>query len=162
MRNIPLALCSVALIAITSSCGILGSRSSSTAPAAPATPAATNEPAAPATPATPAEAGAAAAAGESIAGFPDYPGATKTGTGNETKPTGIRETKVKFTTTEPFEKVKAYYQDLVTKGGWQVIKQQHKAGDSEWDLAQGTSAVDIDIESKFGGSIEISIERKDR
>lgn len=161
MRHTILSLAAASLLVASSSCQLIpfGSK---TSPPPPPPPSAPTPPPAPGsdpagTPATPPP-----ATGDAIAEFPDYPGASKTGYGTETKSTGIRQTKVKFTTQDTFDSVKAYYEKLIADGGWRIVKVQQKAGEIEWDLSKGTSMVDVDVESKFGGMVEISVERKDR
>ena len=173
MRRPLLALAAMSLIASGAGCKLgqmPGTSSPTNTPSAAGAPSPTSNVPVTAPGAAPESApGAAPAAspagGESVAGFPDYPGATKTAaqSGNNTK-AGIayRETKAKFTTNDPFDRVKAYYQGLIQHGGWQIVKaDERKIGEAKWTLRQGTSEMEVDLESKLG-VVEISLERKDR
>jgi hypothetical protein len=166
MRHTLIAIAVVSLAAGSFGCAARPAGTDTTTQPAAADPAAPTTPAA--DPASTAEAteAVAPADGELVAGFPNYPGANITGQGNETKAvTGVRETKVKLQTKDPYAKVKAHYQGLINElkgAGWHVARVNEKAGDIEWDLAKGTTTAEVDIEAKFGGIVEISIEREDR
>jgi hypothetical protein len=105
----------------------------------------------------------AAVAGEAISDFPDYPGATRTEYSAAGPKDGFtRVVKAEYFTDDAYETVKAHYQSAIASGGWQVTKNQEKAGEAEWTLAKGTSVAEVEVEQKNSGGVTIKVERKDR
>jgi hypothetical protein len=105
----------------------------------------------------------AAVAGEAITDLPEYPGATRTQYSTAGPKDGFtRVVKAEYFTDEAYETVKAHYQSAITSGGWQVTKNQEKAGEAEWTLAKGTSVAEVEVEQKSSGGVSVKVERKDR
>jgi hypothetical protein len=129
----------------------------SPAPTAPETPA----PPPPVPPAAPVETTPAAGAGE-IAEFPAYPGATRAEFGTETSSVmSTRTTKGEWTTTDPIARVKPYYQELVTRGGWTVTSFTESADEAKWELRRGGSSAEIEIDQDVGQPLKIEVKRTD-
>lgn len=128
------------------------------APAAPVDPAVPSNPAASSAPVVP----ATSVGGEPILDLPDYPGATRVGYSISPKVGFSRSVEVKLFTTEPFEKVKAFYAKAITDGGWRIVNVKAKVGKIEWDLVKGTSLAEIEVDQERTGGVEVKLERKDR
>lgn len=106
---------------------------------------------------------APAATDSAVPELPDYPGAVRVGL--ELKGPGdgySRRVEASFTTADPFETVRAFYQAAIVTAGWQVLSRAEKVGEIEWKLAKGTSSAKIEIDTSAGGGLEIKLERKDR
>jgi hypothetical protein len=115
------------------------------------------------TPAAPSNAATAnSVGGDPIPGLPDYPGATRIGYSISPKVGFSKSVEAKYFTTEPFEKVKAFYAKAITAGGWRVISTKAKIGKIEWELAKGTSLAEIEVDQERTGGVEVKLERKDR
>jgi hypothetical protein len=136
------------------------------APAEPAQPAAeppaAQQPAAQQPAAPPADAPAAAPVETTVAELPDYPGATRVKLESGPKKGFARETEAKFTTVDPFEKVKAFYEEAIKSNGWQVVGTSQKANEIKWSLSKGTSLGEVSVEVEKTGGVSIKLERKDR
>jgi hypothetical protein len=126
-----------------------------TAPPAPAPP-----PAPPVAP-TSADSATGGDTGE-IAEFPAYPGATRAEFGTETNSVmSTRTSKGEWTTTDPLARVKPYYQELVTRGGWTVTAFTESTDEAKWKLQRGGSRAEIEIDQDVGQPLKIEVKRTD-
>jgi hypothetical protein len=104
-----------------------------------------------------------AVAGEPIGDLPDYAGATRTQYSVEGPKDGFTKVvKAEYFTGDAYEGVKAHYQQAISAGGWQITKNQEKAGEVEWTLSKGTSVAEVEVETKKTGGVSVKVERKDR
>ncbi|HEY3381117.1 MAG TPA: hypothetical protein VGK32_05070 [Vicinamibacterales bacterium] len=124
----------------------------------PSTAAASVPAAAPAPAATPVP----AAAAESVAEFPDYPGAVRITSGQraETEHGFTRKSEASWTSADPYGTVVAYYQKAIADRGWTITATESKAAEIEWRLAKGTSVGKIEVKQTV--PVTIKIERSDR
>ena len=132
------------------------------APAAPVTPDATapTTPTGPTAPSlTPSGTGVA---GEPIADLPEYPGATRVGYSVAPKVGFTRSVEAKFFTTDPFDKVRAYYQKAITDAGWRIVRTKSEFNEVEWELAKGTSIAEVEVDQERTGGVSVKLERRDR
>jgi len=118
-------------------------------------------------PPTPAAPPAASAAGssatESVAGFPDYPGASRVAF-SQRGPSEeyTRKVAARFITADPFPAVRTFYQNAVASGGWTVVKLEEEADEVSWRLVRGTVEAKVKVEAERPGRVSIQLERKER
>jgi hypothetical protein len=130
--------------------------------APPPPPVVATEPAAPAA-AQPVVAPSAPPVVEAVAEIPAYPGAsqvTRKLTSNKGGFAKVEE--VKLHSADAIAPIKAFYSSAITAGGWQVTASKDKPNEAQWKLTKGTATVEIELDARTAGGVDISIERKDR
>ena len=75
--------------------------------------------------------------------------------------TSKRTTKAEWTTNDPLARVKPYYQELVTRGGWTVTKFEETGDEATWELQRGGSTAEIELDQDVGRPLKIEVERTD-
>jgi len=104
------------------------------------------------------------AAADSVAEFPDYPGAVRIAAGQrpDLEHGFARTSEASWTSTDPYATIAAYYQQAIAGRGWTVTGTKSKATEVEWRLAKGTSVGKVEVKQGPGTQVTIKIERSDR
>jgi hypothetical protein len=108
--------------------------------------------------------GAPASAAESVAEFPDYPGAVRVAVAQrvETEHGSTRKSEASWTSADPYATVVAHFQKVIAERGWAVTGTESKATEMEWRLAKGTTTGKIEVKQGPGTQVTIKVERTDR
>ena len=108
--------------------------------------------------------GAPATVVESVAKFPDYPGAVRVAAAQrvDTEHGATRKSEASWTSADPYATVVAHYQKVIAERGWAVTGTESKATEMEWRLAKGTSTGKVEVKQGFGAQVTIKVERSDR
>lgn len=112
----------------------------------------------------PAEAAKAAPAlHEVVPGWPDFPEATLVVTEERGPGDGWQHGwKRRVRVTAHWEDVRRFYADRIAAEKWNVMKVKEKPGEVEWELVKDHAEVEVEVEAKPPGSVEIRLERRDR
>jgi hypothetical protein len=101
---------------------------------------------------------------ETIADFPDYPGAVQTAFEAKAKVEHgfTKRTSARFSSADPLADVVAFYTKEIPAKGWTVISVQRKPDETKWKLSRAGAEAEIEIEKKVEQATVVKIERDDR